>query len=74
MRCRSCECILDGSPYCFSSKENSLKCEMCVENEMDKNSDKYIEELRYTGETLDEARARVEKVRQEKLAKKEKNG
>ena len=43
---------------------------MCVENEMDKNSDKYIEELRYTNETLEEARARIKKVRQKKLAKK----
>lgn len=33
MRCESCSCILDNSPYCFSSKENPFKCESCVESE-----------------------------------------
>ena len=40
----------------------------------DRNSDNYINNLRYTGEKLEDARARIERKRQEKLAKKEKNG
>ena len=30
---------------------------------MDKNSDKYIEKLRYVGETLEECKIRIEKIR-----------
>ena len=37
---------------------------------LDKNSDKYIEKLRYTGELVDTARERIEKMRVAKLKKK----